>query len=161
MQGCSCHFRKVLSRDRKINFNSIRNFTPRLIDQSQERASHPLFDMLCRHFNDAVIQLVHSYANGAVGLCREPVIGCRKFVPQTHRPRRREGFSGRHCGCGICVFSQCLRHAKQLPAWDMQRNNLLSVRCDPQHANITVQQQIEPVCVVAFFKNRSSVTKVT
>lgn len=51
------------------------------------------------------------------------------------------------------VAAQRLGDAKQLPAGDVQDNDLFPVRRDPYDADVAIQKQIEPIRVVAVFKH--------
>ena len=86
MQRRARHFGQVLTRNREIYLNPSTHFTAGLIDEPQQRAGDPLFYLLCRHFNDAVIHLAHALTDRFVGLGRKAIVAGSKIIPKPHRP---------------------------------------------------------------------------
>ncbi len=64
---------KVLTRDRKIDLDPVVDLAPRLVDQPQ-RIGDALFDLLGRHFDDAVFSSPMRLPDGLVGFGRKPVV---------------------------------------------------------------------------------------
>jgi pseudoazurin len=106
------------------------------------------------HFNHAIVDLAEPFAQHLIVFCRKSLVIGGKFMPKLRWPGQRQAFVCGHGGGRICVPAHRCGDAKQLARSDMQHNDLVAIWRGAYHADVAVEQQIKPVCRVAFDKNR-------
>ncbi len=154
VQCGACHIRKVLTGDRKVDGDAVFNLLAVLVDQSQKGVCDPLFNVLGRHFDHAIVNLAHTLAQRLVVFCGKPRIVCRKFMPERVWPGQCQAFVCGHGSGRISIPVHRGGNAKQLARCNMQNNNLVAVWRGADNPDVAIQQQIEPACRVAFDKDR-------